>query len=198
MSLDLKKLSKSSNKKILTIVAIVVIVLLFIVFLSSLSSDENKTADEVNNIAIESEITTSGEINAPIKDRYDYEKDLSSLLDSNTNIGPSNNAVTENQQVTTTEENIESTQETSQDNIINENTTLKSYLYCDSFQDSKSADSVKAQIAYSLGIVATISRSTDNTYTLKIGPFASRDEARTKFSALAENGLVTKCSLTDE
>ena len=67
-------------------------------------------------------------------------------------------------------------------------------LYCDSFSSSQQAESQKAVLAFQ-GIVATVVQNQDGTYSLRIGPFASDDEARNTFYSLNERGVVQKCAL---
>lgn len=70
----------------------------------------------------------------------------------------------------------------------------KNTLYCDSFGTSKQAETQKAIMAFQ-GIVATIVQNQNGTYSLRIGPFANSDEARSVFYTLNEKGMVQKCAL---
>lgn len=70
----------------------------------------------------------------------------------------------------------------------------KNTLYCDNFGTSKQAETQKAIMAFQ-GIIATIVQNQDGTYSLRIGPFANSNEARSVFYTLNEKGMVQKCAL---
>ena len=67
-------------------------------------------------------------------------------------------------------------------------------LYCDSFKSAQEAESQKAVLAFQ-GIVATVVLNQDNTYSLRLGPYSSDEEARNTFYSLNERGLVQQCAL---
>lgn len=70
----------------------------------------------------------------------------------------------------------------------------KSTLYCDSFANSKDAESKKANIAMTLGFMSKVVKK-DNTFKLQLGPYSTADEAKNVFSKLDASGLVNECSL---
>lgn len=67
-------------------------------------------------------------------------------------------------------------------------------LYCDSFSSAQEAESQKAVLAFQ-GIVATVVLNQNGSYSLRLGPYGSDDEARSTFYQLNEKGVVQSCAL---
>ncbi len=69
------------------------------------------------------------------------------------------------------------------------------FLYCAAFDRATEADAQKARLAFQ-GVVSTVISNNEGKYTLRIGSFKTRDQARAKFSELGDRGLVSRCALT--
>ena len=156
----------------------------------------------------------TGTLQLPSSQRYDFNQGqsqqgqgLESLLDDNAPIGENNDPFA-NMNGSRDEVNHsvpgygpadiptpEDTQAQAQAQAQANNQAVPNHtLYCDSFSSSQQAESQKAVLAFQ-GIVAAVVQNQDGTYSLRIGPFASDDEARNTFYSLNERGVVQKCAL---
>ncbi len=75
-------------------------------------------------------------------------------------------------------------------------TSTKAALYCGSFSSQSKAEEQKALMAFQ-GLQSTVVKH-NGSYTLKLGPYKSRDVARQAFSKVDATGLVSECSLENE
>ena len=80
--------------------------------------------------------------------------------------------------------------------LITGDGTPGAVLHCDSFASEALAEEQKARLAFA-GMQSTVVRL-EGQIMLRLGPFASRDEARERFNQLASQQLLQQCSLTDE
>jgi cell division protein FtsN len=94
---------------------------------------------------------------------------------------------TENE-LSNTEENNEINQ--SQDNH-------GTFLYCGKYTSTKEASEHKANLAFSAGLISSVVEKS-GTYTLKLGPFNSRDNAVKAFEKMDKLSLVDECQLETE
>ncbi len=72
----------------------------------------------------------------------------------------------------------------------------KAVLYCGTFSSQSKAEEQKALMAFQ-GLQSTVVKHNGN-FTLKLGPYKSRDAARQAFSKVDATGLVSECSLENE
>lgn len=79
--------------------------------------------------------------------------------------------------------------------LITEGGTPGAVLHCDSFASVALAEEQKARLAFA-GMQSTVVHL-EGQIMLRLGPFASRDEARERFNQLAAQQLLQQCSLTD-
>lgn len=87
-----------------------------------------------------------------------------------------------------TEENIE----------ITKNQDIHgTFLYCGKFSSQKEASEHKANLAFSAGMISSVVEKS-GTYTLKLGPFDSRDNAVKAFEKMDKLSLVDECQLETE
>ena len=71
------------------------------------------------------------------------------------------------------------------------------YLYCGKYKSQKDASEHKATLAFSAGLISSAVEKNGN-FTLKIGPFKSRDEAVSAFEKMDKLSLVDECQLETE
>ena len=71
------------------------------------------------------------------------------------------------------------------------------YLYCGKYDSQKEASEHKATLAFSAGLISSAVKKNGN-FTLKIGPFKSRDEAISAFEKMDKLSLVDECQLETE
>lgn len=67
-------------------------------------------------------------------------------------------------------------------------------LICDTFGDAASAESKKAILAFQ-GMGSTVVKNADGTFSLKLGPYGTPEQARTIFGDLSDKGLLERCAL---
>lgn len=75
-------------------------------------------------------------------------------------------------------------------------TSAKAVLYCGSFSSQNKAEEQKALMAFQ-GLQSNVVKH-NGSFTLKLGPYKSRDVARQAFSKVDATGLVSECSLENE
>ncbi len=71
------------------------------------------------------------------------------------------------------------------------------FLYCGKYQDKTKASESKANLALQAGFISTVVKK-NSIYTLKLGPFNSRDEAVSAFNKMDSLSLVDECQLETE
>lgn len=71
------------------------------------------------------------------------------------------------------------------------------FLYCGKYASTKEASEHKANLAFSAGMISSVVEKS-GTYTLKLGPFNSRDEAVKAFEKMDKLSLVDECQLETE
>ena len=71
------------------------------------------------------------------------------------------------------------------------------YLYCGKYDSQKEASEHKATLAFSAGLISSAVKK-NGSFTLKIGPFKSRDEAISAFEKMDKLSLVDECQLETE
>jgi len=71
------------------------------------------------------------------------------------------------------------------------------FLYCGKYKDKNKASEYKANLALQAGFISTVVNK-NNIYTLKLGPFNSRDEAVSAFNKMDSLSLVDECQLETE
>lgn len=71
------------------------------------------------------------------------------------------------------------------------------FLYCGKYTSTKEASEHKANLAFSAGMISSVVEKS-GTYTLKLGPFNSRDEAVKAFEKMDKLSLVDECQLETE
>ena len=74
--------------------------------------------------------------------------------------------------------------------------STKAVLYCGGFSSQSKAEEQKALMAFQ-GLQSTVVKH-NGSFTLKLGPYKSRDAARQAFSKVDATGLVSECSLENE
>lgn len=188
------------QKKIAAIAAVLLIVLIFVSFLLSLLSDE-KAQSSAQPAPQQSAQQQSGELQIPASQRYDYSNMLNEpqeeapsgqsdpfagMKDSGALPAPAPAPAPEPQAQPAPAPAPQQPAQAGGPQAV---------LFCGTFGSAKEAESQKALIAFQ-GIVSEI-RPREGGYTLMIGPFPNREEARAVFGNLAEKGLVSECSLTD-
>lgn len=194
------------RKRTLVIAGIASIALVVISFLVSLGEDEKIE----NTTKIELDEPLNGEVfnnfdtidnKAPIPNaqKFDYNNKANTqntTNEINNSINRQNTIVSENTNEVITE-NIkpEVVEDTKKDEEVLQEKT-QAYLYCGNFTSQALAESKKAEIAF-VGVHSDIARY-ENKITLKIGPFATRDQAKVKFKSLSEQQLLSECVLVDE
>lgn len=200
------------QKKIVAIAAVLLIVLIFVSFLLSLSGGDDKAEGSSAHSAAAQSTQQSGELQIPASQRYDYSNMLNEPQDSapaaeqNQNpfagMKPENGSLpapapataqgqVQPAPVPTTDKSAAGAQQAAGA----QSTSRQAVLFCGSFASAKEAESQKALIAFQ-GIVSEV-QPRSGAYTLMIGPFPNREEARVVFGNLADKGLVSECSLTD-
>ena len=205
------------QKKIVAIAAVLLIVLIFVSFLLSLSGGDDKAeGSSAQNTAAQS-TQQSGELQIPASQRYDYSNMLNEPQDSapaaeqNENpfagMKPDNGSLpapapaaapdqVQPAPVPTVDQNAAGAQQAGSAQPAGaQSASRQAVLFCGSFASAKEAESQKALIAFQ-GIVSEV-QPRSGAYTLMIGPFPNREEARVVFGNLADKGLVSECSLTD-
>lgn len=197
------------QKKIIAIAAVAAIVLIFVSFLLSLSSDKEETAGgQSTAVQTESNVGSSGELQIPTSQRYDYANLLNEPEDAQQGPSPADDpfahmkeqstAEPEAWEAPTAQGNAGEASSSAQGEITPpaaQGAGVQAVLFCDSFPSSGDAESQKARIAFQ-GVASEIVQR-QGAYSLRIGPFANRDAARAMFGSLADKGLVRECSLTD-
>ncbi len=195
------------RKRTLVIAGIASIALVVVSFLVSLGEDD-KTE---NTTKIELDEPLNGEVfnnfdtidnKAPIPNaqKFDYNNTASAQNNanaSNNSINEQNTVVPENTKEVatenvTTESNVDVTKKNEE--VLQAKT--QAYLYCGNFASQALAETKKAEIAFA-GVHSDVARY-ENKITLKIGPFATRDQAKVKFKSLSEQQLLSECVLVDE
>lgn len=67
-------------------------------------------------------------------------------------------------------------------------------LICDSFNSAQDAETKKALLAFQ-GKASTVLRNQDGTFSVRLGPFDSADQARLVFNELSTKGMLSRCAL---
>lgn len=88
----------------------------------------------------------------------------------------------------------ETEQNKTAENQIVTNTNEESFLYCGKYQLQKNASEHKAKLAFSAGLISSVVKKNGN-YTLKLGPFKSREAAISTFEKMDKLDLVDECQL---
>ncbi|SFS70634.1 hypothetical protein SAMN02910357_01415 [Succinivibrio dextrinosolvens] len=71
------------------------------------------------------------------------------------------------------------------------------FLFCGKYSSTKEASEHKANLAFSAGMISSVVEKS-GTYTLKLGPFNSRDDAVKAFEKMDKLSLVDECQLETE
>ncbi len=157
---------------------------------------DNKAASQES--APQNAKTEDSRVRIPSNQKYDFEASPiddflnSDAVNSSAPAKDSASASSEVLQVQTTSPEIE---EASAD-IYPETpkAAAKIGMRCGEYASEGTAQETKAQIAF-IGIGSKISSLPGGKYTLDLGPFDSKDEAKKIFSELDSHGLVSSCSI---
>lgn len=200
------------QKKIVAVAAVLLIVLIFVSFLLSLSGGDDKAQGSSAQNAAAQSTQQSGELQIPASQRYDYSNMLNEpqqpapAAEHNQNpfagMKPENGslpapapAAAPDQVQPASVPTVDQSAAGAQQAAGAQSASRQAVLFCGSFASAKEAESQKALIAFQ-GIVSEV-QPRSGAYTLMIGPFPNREEARVVFGNLADKGLVSECSLTD-
>ena len=99
------------------------------------------------------------------------------------------------QEYEATENEISKTEENNE--VKKNQTNHGTFLYCGKFSSQKEASEHKANLAFSAGLISSVVEKS-GTYTLKLGPFDSRDNAVKTFEKMDQLSLVDECQLETE
>lgn len=180
------------------------------------TNGSNSSQGEMNNGAQQGQNGQNGQtgvLRLPTAQQYDFNQNnqqqgpgLESLLQDNAPIGPNNdpfaNMHGNRDEVNQSAPNYDNSEvlQAPLPSVAESKPAVaapvnqKNTLYCDSFSTSQQAETQKAIMAFQ-GVVATIVQNQNGTYSLRIGPFANSDEARSVFYSLNKKGMVQKCAL---
>ncbi|MBO8415429.1 MAG: SPOR domain-containing protein [Proteobacteria bacterium] len=201
------------QKKIVAVAAVLLIVLIFVSFLLSLSGGDDKAEGSSAHSEAAQSTQQSGELQIPASQRYDYSNMLNEpqqpapAAEQNQNpfagMKPENGSLPSPAPAPAPGTQVQPAPVPATDHSAAgaqpaagaQSASRQAVLFCGSFASAKEAESQKALIAFQ-GIVSEV-QPRSGAYTLMIGPFPNREEARVVFGNLADKGLVSECSLTD-
>lgn len=221
--MDFKNLSRtflSDRKKLVLLGALLAIVMAFIFFLISLSASNDPVTPPQNTVQTEGQsgaLTLDGTEKVPAAQKYDYTTLLKDDAPAAPPADPFAGMKESSAPAADPTAPLSSAEEAPQSQVtesvpveppspdttsrgsepLPSGTTMGAFLYCDSFATQSEAEGQKALIAFQ-GQSSEVVQNSEGRYQLKLGPYVSRDAARTEFNQLGEQGLVSRCALVDE
>ncbi len=97
--------------------------------------------------------------------------------------------------ITSAKSDLKGQNEPVADTAASEKSSGSAVLYCGKYENSHAAEEQKALLAFQ-GQRSTVTKR-QGQFTLKLGPYKSKAEARNEFSKLDGAGLVNECALED-
>ena len=187
-------LKKDENSKIkyknlaIVIAVLLALIISLILALSSEDKEDNSLASNQNQTT---EIRfDDSQVNTTTQESAD-----DSQLQIATPTAPSTNNTNETDLVTAPSAQEQVPESFNSDEIVDSPKTNSGiFLYCDKFKNFDKANSIKANVAMSLGLMSDVVKK-EGLYQLQLGPFASRKEAINTFNKLDSLALVNQCTL---
>ncbi|MCR5085465.1 MAG: SPOR domain-containing protein [Succinivibrionaceae bacterium] len=174
--MDIKKLTRHlslDKRKSFILAGIVAVLAVFIAILLSLGGDQDEGQQAAAPGTPRDSAPASPQV--PVKERYDFERP----------------AAPEPPPTPATGEAMTAEPAPGQPAAA-----PQAMLFCERFANDADAQERKARIAF-IGVRSEVAPQDGGGFILKVGPFASRDEARAAFKRLADAGLTKECRLED-